>query len=413
MLRKGERMKAKQIKTRALSGQSLLLLAVNGLFIIANALSGTFVNIYLWIAKNDFTLIAWFAIANQLTMGITFWLAGKWVKEHNKMNALRLGVAFFAVFYLLILVLGVNSVHYALGLGMVQGLASGLFWLAFNIVYFEVTERDTRDTFNGWMGILGSGSGMIAPWLSGYWITHMKDADGYRLIFTISLVIFLIGVVLSFFLKKRKVQQQYEWLFGVKLLLQKDHPWRKIAISLMAQGVREGVFGFLIGLLVYIYTKNEMKLGNFSLISSAVGFVGFFIVGKWLKQRWRKSSMLLGVAMMIVVILPFFWRLNYTTLLLFGMGTAFFIPFFIIPITSVVFDLIGENEQSAEKRVEYIVLRELSLTAGRLFGTLIFIGIVTWSKQPLVINFLLLGIGSAPLVSWYFMRPWLGKSVPQ
>ena len=413
MLRKGERMKAKQTKTRALSGQSLLLLAVNGLFIIANALSGTFVNIYLWIAKNDFALIAWFAIANQLTMGTTFWLAGKWVKEHNKMNALRLGVAFSAVFYLLILVLGVNSVHYALGLGMVQGLASGLFWLAFNIVYFEVTERDTRDTFNSWTGILGSGSGMIAPWLSGYWITHMKDADGYRLIFTISLVIFLIGVVLSFFLKKRKVQQQYEWLFGVKLLLQKDHPWRKIAISLMAQGVREGVFGFLIGLLVYIYTKNEMKLGNFSLISSAVGFVGFFIVGKWLKQRWRKSSMLLGVAMMIVVILPFFWRLNYTTLLLFGMGTAFFIPFFIIPITSVVFDLIGENEQSAEKRVEYIVLRELSLTAGRLLGTLIFIGIVTWSKQPLVINFLLLGIGSAPLVSWYFLRPWLGKSVPQ
>lgn len=406
-------MKAEQKKARALSGQSILLLAVNGLFIIANALSGTFVNIYLWIAKNDLTLIAWFAIANQLTMGITFWLAGKWVKEHNKMNALRLGVAVSAMFYLLILVLGVNSVHYALGLGMVQGLASGLFWLAFNIVYFEVTERDTRDTFNGWMGILGSSAGMVAPWLSGYWITHMKAANGYRLIFTISLFVFLIGVVLSFFLKKRKVQQHYEWLFGVKLLLQKGHPWRRIAVSLMAQGVREGVFGFLIGLLVYIYTKNEMKLGNFSLISSAVGFCGFFIVGKWLKQRWRKSSMLLGIAMMIVVILPFFWKLNYTTLLLFGIGTAFFIPFFIVPITSVVFDLIGENEQSVEKRVEYIVLRELSLSAGRMLGTLIFIGIVTWSKQPLVINLLLLGIGSAPLISWYFMRPWLGRSVPQ
>jgi YQGE family putative transporter len=411
---KGDRMKSEQAaKDKALSGQSILLLSVNGLFAIANALSGTFVNIYLWIAKNDFALIAWFAIANQLTMAITFWIAGKWVKEHNKMHALRLGVAVSAIFYLLILWLGVNAVHYAIGLGMVMGLASGLFWIAFNIVYFEVTEPNTRDKFNGFTGLLGSGAGMIAPWLSGYWITHMKDTDGYRLIFTISLIIFLIGVVLSFFLKKRKVQQHYEWLYGFKLLLQKGHPWRKITISLMAQGVREGVFGFMIGLLVYIYTKNEMKLGNFSLISSAVGFVGFYIVGKWLKQRWRKSSMLLGIVMMISVILPFFWKLNYTTLLVFGIGTAFFIPLFIVPITSVVFDLIGANEQSAEKRVEYIVLRELALSAGRLLGTLIFIGVVTWSKQPLVINFLLLGIGSAPLVAWFFMRPWLSRPVSQ
>ncbi|MEX2460278.1 MAG: MFS transporter [Paenibacillaceae bacterium] len=403
-------MKAERTKARVLSVQSILLLAVNGLFAIANALSGTFVNIYLWIAKNDFTLIASFAIANQLTVGMTFWLAGKWVKEHNKMHALRLGVAVSASFYLLILLLGVNAVHYALVLGMVQGLASGLFWIAFNIVYFEVTEPDTRDTFNGWTGILGSGAGMMAPWLSGYWITHMKAAEGYRLIFTISLIVFLIGVGLSFFLKKRKVQQHYDWLFGFRLLLQKGNPWRKISLSLMAQGVREGVFGFIIGLLVYISTKNEMKLGNFSLVSSAVGFVGFLVVGKWLRQRWRKSGMLLGVVMMIVVITPFFWRLNYSTLLIFGVGTAFFIPFFIVPITSVVFDQIGENEQSAEKRVEYIVLRELALTAGRLFGTFIFIVVISWSKQPLVINLLLLGIGSAPLVSWFCMRPWLSKS---
>jgi YQGE family putative transporter len=414
MLLQGDQMKSEQTaKDKTLSRQSKLLLSVNGLFAIANALSGTFVNIYLWISKNDFALIAWFAIANQLTMAITFWIAGKWVKEHNKMHALRLGIAVSALFYLLILWLGVNAVHYALVLGMVMGLASGLFWIAFNIVYFEVTERDTRDKFNGFTGILGSSAGMVAPWLSGYWITHMKATHGYRLIFTISLVIFLIGVVLSFFLKKRKVQQQYDWLFGFKLMLRKGHPWRKIAISLAAQGVREGVFGFLIGLLVYIYTKNEMKLGNFSLISSAVGFVGFYIVGKWLKPQWRKVGMLLGILMMIVVILPFFWKLNYTTLLLFGIGTAFFIPLYTVPLTSVVFDLIGQNEQSAEKRVEYIVLRELSLSAGRVLGTLIFIAVVTWSKHPLVINFLLLGIGSAPLAAWFFMRSWLSRPVSQ
>ncbi|MDB5052645.1 MAG: transporter, partial [Bacilli bacterium] len=398
-----------EAKAKSLSGQSMLLLAVNGLFAVANALSGTFVNVYLWKVKNDYTLIAWFAISTQVTMALTFWIVGKWVKEHNKMHSLRLGVAISAVFYLIILWLGVKSVDYVIGLGIIMGLAFGFFWLAFNVVYFEVTNPQTRDKFNGWAGLLGSGAGMIAPWLSGYLITHMKNTTGYRLIFTLSLVTFLMGVVVSFFLKKRKVQQSYNWMYGYHQLLQPANPWRKIALALVAQGMREGVFGFIIGLLVYIYTKNEMKLGNFSLISSAVGFVSFMVVGKWLKPKRRKLCMFIGVVMMILVILPFFWQVSYSTLLVFGVGTSLFIPLFTIPITSVVFDMIGKNEESANNRVEYIVLREVALNTGRMLGTLIFIAVVSWSAKPLTINLLLLGLGSTPFLAWLLMRPWLNR----
>jgi YQGE family putative transporter len=402
-------MREVEAKAKSLSGQSKLLLAVNGLFAVANALSGTFVNVYLWKAKNDYTLIAWFAISTQVTMALTFWIVGKWVKEHNKMHSLRLGVAISAAFYLIILWLGVKSVDYVIGLGIIMGLAFGLFWLAFNVVYFEVTSPNTRDKFNGWAGLLGSGAGMIAPWLSGYLITHMKNTTGYRLIFTLSLVTFLMGVVVSFFLKKRKVQQSYNWMYGYHQLLQPANPWRKIALALVAQGMREGVFGFIIGLLVYIYTKNEMKLGNFSLISSAVGFISFMVVGKWLKPKRRKLCMLIGVVMMILVILPFFWQVSYSTLLVFGVGTSLFIPLFTIPITSVVFDMIGKNEESANNRVEYIVLREVALNTGRMLGTLIFIAVLSWSTKPLTINLLLLGLGSSPFIAWLLMRPWLNR----
>ena len=81
-----------------------MLLVVHGLFAIAQALSGTFVNVYIWKVKNDFALIGWFALATQLAGGFTFWLAGKWVKEHNKMIALRLGVGVSALFYVLVLI---------------------------------------------------------------------------------------------------------------------------------------------------------------------------------------------------------------------------------------------------------------------------------------------------------------------
>lgn len=78
--------------------QAMLLLSVHGLFILSSALSGTFLNVYLWKSRQDYTMLGWFTIAQQVALGLTFWAAGKWVKEHNKMNALRLGIAVSGLF---------------------------------------------------------------------------------------------------------------------------------------------------------------------------------------------------------------------------------------------------------------------------------------------------------------------------
>lgn len=62
-----------------------------------------------------------------------------------------------------------------------------------------MTDPDSRDRFNGWVGLIGSGVGMIAPWLSGMLIVRMGAVSGYRFIFTLSLVVFVVGVIVSFF----------------------------------------------------------------------------------------------------------------------------------------------------------------------------------------------------------------------
>lgn len=396
--------KQKQCKSGRLDRQTKLLLIVNGLFITASALSGTFVNVYLWKAKSDYSLIAWFTLIIHLTAILTFWLAGSWVKRYNKMNSLRLGVAVSAMFYTLILILGTLSVHYVVLLGIVQGMASGFFWLAFNVIYFELTERDNRDTFNGWAGFIGSGAGMIAPWISGYLITHMREATGYRLIFTISLTLFVIGAICSFFLKKRKAQGKYSWLFFYRSLRDNRHQWRWAGAALVAQGLREGMFAFIIGLLVYISTQSEMQLGNFSLITSAVGLFSFLVAGKVLKPHRRRSGMFVGAIMITVVITVFFWKVNFVTLLIFGITVSLFFPLYSIPMTSTTFDLIGKDEQSAADRVEYVVLRELALGSGRVLSVVIFLVVISWGTSPHIINGLMLGVGSAPILSWFFMR---------
>ncbi|HZG55299.1 MFS transporter [Paenibacillus sp.] len=391
-----------------LDGQTRLLLLVNALFACANALSGAFVNVYLWKAKQDFAMIGWFALSHQIVMATTFVIAGKWVKEGNKMNSLRLGVALAALFYLLVLLLGKSAPHWVFLLGGVQGLSSAFFWLAFNVVYFEVTDRDNRDRFNGWAGLLGSAVGMAAPWISGFLITSMPNTTGYRLIFSISLGVFVVGAIVSFFLKRRPALKHYEWLYGIKQLREKDNCWRSAYPALFAQGIREGVFGFLIGLMVYIATKNELQLGNFALMTSAVSLVAFFLAGRLIKPGRRSIPMLVGALAMTLVILPFFWQVSYSTLIFFGIVVALFYPLYSIPITSTIFDMIGQNTESAEHRVEYVVLRESALNLGRILGTIAFIAVVSYTKKPAHITTLMLILGSAPIFSWLFIRKHLG-----
>ncbi|OBZ11838.1 MFS transporter [Bacillus sp. FJAT-27264] len=391
------------MKAASTKVQASLLLGVNGLFLLAGALSGTFLNVYLWKSRQDYMMIGWFTVAQQIALGLSFWLAGKWVKERNKMSALRLGIAVSGLFYLIVLGIGGNAIQYIWPLGLLLGVAIGLFWLAFNIVYFEITDAKNRDFWNGWMGLLGSLTGIVGPWLSGWLISSLSGERGYRTVFMISLGIYGAAVVLSFFLKKRKSEADYGWLEPWRQL-KSSGQWRRVAAGLFFQGLREGVFSFLIGLLVFVAAKEESKLGQFALVTSAVSLVSYWVAGKFFKPIYRSAGMLIGGVLLVGVITPLLWQVNYGTLLIMGIGTSLFIPLYMLPMTSTSFDLIGESEESVSNRVELVVLRELSLMSGRLLGILVFVGVLSVSRSPRTITVLLLVLGAAPLGSWLILR---------
>jgi YQGE family putative transporter len=395
------------VKLIKLGAQTKLLLTVHTLFISANALSGTFVNVYLWKFKQDYVTIGTFVLASQLMMAVTTMVAGKWAKESNKMNVLRLGVVIAAAFYGVVLLLGQQAANWVMVLGALQGCSFALFWLAFNVIYFEVTNRDTRDRYNGWSGVLGSAAGMFAPWVSGFLLSQMGSVTGYRFIFSLSLGVFVVGAVMSLFLQRRPTQPNYDWLYGFRQVTVRNHPWRRASLALVGQGLREGVFGFMIGLLIYIVTQSELQLGNYALITSAISGLAYYLSGKMMKPARRAQLMLIGVIAIVIVILPLFWAINAVTLYLFGIVVALFFPLYFIPVTSVVFDLIGANEESATHRVEYVALRETALNVGRILGTIAFIITVSFTMKSSVIVTLLLVLGSAPLLTWLMMRKFL------
>src|SRR3954454_4270162 len=180
-----------------------LLLIIGGLYSLSIALSNTFVNIYLWKQTGKYSDIALYNLSIVVLQLLTFILAGRWAKKIDRVIVLRIGVIFLALFYVMVLISGTNASTYLLLLGGLLGVGFGFYWLAYNVLTFEITEPETRDFFNGFLGILSSTGGMIGPIGAGLIITRLEKFTGYSIVFGLSLSLFAIAVFLSFSLKPR------------------------------------------------------------------------------------------------------------------------------------------------------------------------------------------------------------------
>lgn len=144
-----------------------LLLLTGGLYALSTALSNTFVNVYLWKQSEDILAIALYNLASVLFQPLAFFLAGRLTKRLDRTTVLRIGVGMLAVFYLVVLLAGTNASQMLIILGAILGLGFGVYWLAFNVLTFEITEPETRDVFNGFLGLFSSFAGMIGPFTAG------------------------------------------------------------------------------------------------------------------------------------------------------------------------------------------------------------------------------------------------------
>ncbi|MEC1522962.1 MFS transporter [Neobacillus niacini] len=380
-----------------------LLLIIGGLYSLSVALSNTFVNIYLWKQTGEYSDLALYNLSIVILQPLTFILAGRWAKKIDRVKVLRIGVSFLAIFYLMVLITGKNASTYLLLLGGLLGVGYGFYWLAYNVLTFEITEPETRDFFNGFLGILSSTGGMIGPIAAGIIITRFEKFTGYSIVFGISLSLFALAVFLSFSLKPRPANGRYDF----KRILEerkKNENWRLITNAHFFQGLREGTFLFIISVLVYISTGSELALGTFGLINSGISFIAYYAASRLIKKNRRKKAILIGGIILYLAVLIIVWDINYVKLLIYAAMIAVAYPILLVPYVSTTYDVIGSAWKAAEMRIEYIVVREIYINLGRIVSILSFLAAVTWFNEKESIPILLLFLGAGHTLIYLFVR---------
>jgi YQGE family putative transporter len=381
----------------------ILLLIIGGLYSLGIALSNAFVNVYLWKQSGSFLDLGIYNLSIAIMQPVTFVIAGRWAKKIDRVIVFRLGVAFLAVFYLSVLLIGNNAANNIILLGGLLGIGSGFYWLSFNVLTFEITEPETRDFFNGFLGIMSSSAGMIGPIVAGFVISRFAGDIGYKSIFSISLGLFFCAVILSLFLKRRNAHGRY-LLLDVLKERKRNVNWRMITNAHFFQGIREGTFIFVIGVLVFITTGSEFALGKYGLINSAVAFFFYYLATRLITKKMRKKSILIGGILLYASIFLILFDLTYAKLIMYAITIAIAYPMLLVPYISLTYDVIGRSWNAAEARIEYIVVRELFLNLGRITSILLFILAVTLFDEKQSIPILLAVIGSGHSFIYFFIR---------
>ena len=268
-----------------------VLLIISGLYSLSIALSNTFVNIYLWKQSGNYIDIGIYNLIVVAFQPITFILAGRLAKKVDRVIVLRLGVIFLTLFYLTVLLSDGRATDFLWLFGAFLGIGWGFYWLAFNVLTFEITEPETRDFFNGSMGILTSSAGMIGPITAGFIISRINQSFGYTIVFGLSLCLFAVAVILSFSLKRRPAHGKYCFIRVLKER-KNNRDWRSITYAHFFQGIREGTFMFVISILVFIQTGSELALGSYGLLHSAISFIAYYFASRYIKPPIRNKAIL-------------------------------------------------------------------------------------------------------------------------
>ncbi|WP_462405408.1 MFS transporter [Gracilibacillus sp. Marseille-QA3620] len=388
---------------QSLSLNSRILLVIHVVFNTSTALSSLFVSIYLWRLEPDFTIVAIYHlmlfIFSTLLYAISGWLMTKW----RVVSLYRTGIVLHCLFYFLLLWIEGEAAYHAIELGIVQGIALGCYWLSYNVLSYDATNPVNRHYFFGINGLLISLAGALGPLFSGILLEVFKGNRGYVIVFWVSLILFATSAILSVFVKSKDALSSYK-LGEVLRSTYRNANWRSVLCGSFMYGIREGIFMFIIVLLFYVTTASELSLGWFTSLTSFLSMLVYYLVGLKINTESHSKYILIGAVGITIGTLILSSTVNLYSLLIFGIVNAIFLPFILIPYSSISFNVIEGSFYSSNLRIEHIVAKEIFSNIGRVIPVTLFIFFYDNASQIQIMIFLILPTISLFGVWRYFRK---------
>lgn len=355
---------------KQMSRNEKLMVAINCLYTLGNAMSAVFVNVYLYAYTGSLVVMSIYTIIRIGLFPFFFTAGGKWTLKRPFSNTLTAGLLLIMgqLVFVLFAKEAFSTIPWMVYVAAaILGSGEGFYWLSINSLNQLVSTSETRSQYLSNIGIFNNLSSITAPLAAGFIIDNSNsDFEGYIRIFQIVLLIYLVVVFLSLKITARSNGQNFSVIHCIGW--KNDPQWRYCMISTFFYGMRDSLILTLSGLLVYnaagasggLYSR---LLAVFALIS----IVAYRFVAATMKRSnrmhyYRIGSYLLASSTIVLVLFPTVWGAIY-----FGVVNALSTPMYSNAWQIIVMNATQDYAEN-ENVVGRVIARETWQSIGRCLG---------------------------------------------
>ncbi|MBX5465905.1 MAG: MFS transporter [Firmicutes bacterium] len=368
----------------------------------ANAVASVFLNLFVFVVSGQLGGLVAFDAAYFFSLTFVFYAAAAWFRNRPPLAPYRGGLVLTIAFYAVILGLNRGASHYVALLGLLYGVAQGVYWFGVNLMSFDTVPRDHRIAFYGYSGAIQSVTRVVGPGLGGLLTGLLPGLGGYLVVFGLGMVLYAGALAAS--LRVPLGPPMRTGGAAESLRLYRTRPdWRLAFHTIAVRGTREGIAGIAGVYLVYLATGAGWAVGAYAALTALAQMVSSLAVTRWTTVERRAASILAGSVGMTVGASLLLVGASWPWVFAYGAVSALAMPFYTIPNAAVPLDVMDRDPAIADHRVSYTLSREVALNVGRLASIGLLAAGAGALGGPLALAALLVGTSAA--------QAWIAQAV--
>ena len=386
-----------------LHNQTQHLLVSIFLYALISPLFSLFVNAFLWRELQNFVTVALYNLAMYAVVPFGFYINGYLLKKYATNKLYLFGLLLEALATALLIFLTHITFLTVIIFGILQGFAISIYWANRNLLTLQTTKNDNRIYFSGIEITSSTITGIIIPFLIGNFIIFGTTISlytplvAYKILAVIMLVVSIFIGIHILGMAPTKNSFSSLWIHNASKRWQRFR-WYEVCV-----GFFSGTTAFIPTIIVLVFVGNENALGNIQSISAITAAIIVYYLAKKLHVQHRLHLVITSVIISILGALAFSLLFSPLGVYLFFISTVVSLPILWIPLSSLNYDLIDEDEQS-NLHYAYVCDQEIYLNLGRVLAIAIFIILIFVFSKTISLRFVPLFYAGIQILFFFIAR---------
>lgn len=381
------------------------LLSVGMLYQTANAIAGTFVNVFLIQVTNNLGLIIMQNILFAASLLIAFLMGSKLLAKIDIIKILKIGIVSNMLYFLIILILQENTTPVLIPLGLFNGVGQGFFWFSYNILLGRLLTNEERGKFFGVKTSIESAFGIITPMIAGFVISRFSELTGYYVLFATSVAMFLLGILVSRRIETFTSDERMNFLPILKIRGNKY--WNASLFLNTLMGLSTMLHGQIFIVFAFDILQNEQRIGTYNSLIAIIGVMSAMWLAKNLSGKNEKTFALISAVVFFIGLTTLGIFANEIAFLIACVALGFAMPWNMSIAQSMKYKLAGFS-QGGFSQDEFIIAAEFPTALGRLLGLVIALGAAVIFEAQVAYRLLVIVNACSWVINYFAMQRQVG-----